>query len=78
VIDKEASMSELSHFEQQAAQIPKKQPYAILIGAALLPILLSIINWLSPTDAVKDLKEKEQEAQQDIPAASAADDGEEI
>jgi hypothetical protein len=69
-------MSELSHFEQLSAQIPKKQPYAILIGAAMLPILLSIINWLSPTEAVEDLK-KQEEAQQDVPAA-VSDDGEEI
>ena len=68
-------MSELSHFEELSAQTPKKQPYAILIGTVVLIIVLVLIKELSPTQAVEELKEAEDEA----PAAVApADDGEEI
>ena len=67
-------MSELSHFEEQSAQTPKKQPYAILIGTVVLIIVLVLIKELSPTQAVEELKEAEE-----APAAvQAADDGEEI
>ena len=68
-------MSELSHFEELAAQTPKKQPYAILIGTVVLIIVLVLIKELTPTQVVEDLKEVEEAA----PAAvQAADDGEEI
>ncbi len=66
-------MSELSHFEEISTKTPRKQPYAIIIGAALLPLLMWVINLISPTEAVKELKTD------DTPAATqAADDGEEI
>ena len=55
-------MSELSHFEQLSAQTPKKQPYAILIGAILVPIILAIVNMLSPTEGVKELTKKTDNA----------------
>lgn len=54
-------MSELSHFEQLSAQTPKKQPYAILIGALLVPIILFAVNALSPTEGVEELKKKADE-----------------
>ncbi len=66
-------MSELSHFEELSAKTPMQQPLAILIGAALLPFLLVIINWLSPTEEVKKLKNLK-----DRPAVTQTVDDDEI
>ena len=68
-------MTELSHFEEESTKTPVKQPYAILIGTALLPIVLWILSALTPSEGVKDLKAAEKEATM---TTQAADDGEEI
>jgi hypothetical protein len=52
---------ELSEFERLSAITPKKTPLAILIGTALVPIVLWIINLLAPTEAVDELKKAEEE-----------------
>ena len=52
---------ELSEFERLSAITPKKVPLAILIGTALVPIVLWIINLLAPTEAVDELKKAEEE-----------------
>jgi hypothetical protein len=69
-------MSELSHFEEESIKTPVKQPYAILIGCALLPIVLWILSALTPTQAVKDLKQADET--KPAAAAQAVDDGDEI
>lgn len=53
---------ELSEFERLSAITPKKTPLAILIGTAMVPIVLWIINMLAPTEAVDELKKAEEEA----------------
>ena len=58
----EKSSGELSHFEALSAVIPKKTPIAILVGTALVPIVLWVINVLAPTEAVDELKNAEEEA----------------
>ena len=68
-------MSELSHFEELSTQIPKKQPYAILIGAAMFPVLLWLLNFISPSEGVADLKKAAEESRATV---QSADDGEEI
>lgn len=69
---------ELSHFEQLSAKTPTKQPVAILIGMALLPLLLWAINLIAPNEGVKELKqEKTQDLQAEVAPASA-DDVEEL
>ncbi|MDJ0762711.1 MAG: hypothetical protein QNJ97_06945 [Myxococcota bacterium] len=68
-------MSELSHFEELSAQTPKKEPYAILIGTVILAVALVVLNKLSPTEPVRELKA----AQEAMPTAvQPADDGDEI
>ena len=62
------SGSELSHFEQEAAQTPRKLPLAIVIGTALLPVLLILLNYFAPNKAIKEAKE--QEKAKDEPAAA--------
>jgi hypothetical protein len=52
---------ELSEFERLSAITPKKTPLAILIGTALVPIVLWIINLLAPTEAVDELKKAEED-----------------
>ena len=52
---------ELSEFERLSAITPKKVPLAILIGTALVPVVLWIINVLAPTEAVDELKKAEEE-----------------
>ena len=69
-------MTELSHFEEESTKTPVKQPYAILIGTALLPIILWILSVIVPSEGVKDLKEAEEKKTE--VSAQAADDGEEI
>lgn len=70
-------MSELSHFEELSAKTPKTQPYAILIGAALLPLIIWVISLVAPTESVKELKGAGKE--KDTPVMTQAmDDGEEI
>ena len=59
--------SGLSHFEEEAAQTPKKMPMAIVIGTALVPVVLILLNWLAPNEAIKEAKQ--QEAEKDEPAA---------
>jgi len=54
---------ELSHFEQLAAQTPKKTPYAILIGAALFPIVFVFLNWIAPNEAIKDARDNQKKTQ---------------
>ncbi len=68
---------ELSHFEKLSAQIPRKQPVAILIAMALLPLLLWGLNVLAPNEGVKNLKEQKDEASA-VAAPSAAEDLEEL
>jgi hypothetical protein len=65
---------ELSQFERLSALTPKKTPFAILIGAALIPVVLWIINVLAPTEAVDELKEAEAER----PAAASPAGGPDI
>jgi preprotein translocase subunit Sec61beta len=66
---------ELSHFEQLAAVTPKKTPLAILIGTALVPVVLWVINLLAPTETVDELKKAEQQTQAEVsgPAAGSPD-----
>ena len=52
---------DLSEFERRSAITPKKVPLAILIGTALVPIVLWVINLLAPTEAVDELKKAEEE-----------------
>ena len=70
-------MSELSHFEKISAVTPKKQPYAILIGTVILVIVLWLLNQLTPSEGVKDLKEA-QKKQDSSSATRVDDDGDEI
>jgi hypothetical protein len=56
-----AGGGELSNFERLSAITPKKTPMAIIIGTALVPLILWIINLLAPTEAVDELKEAEKE-----------------
>ncbi len=65
--------SDLSHFEEESAKIPVKQPYAILGGAVLLLIVAFLISWLAPTAGVKDLKEAA--AASSAAATSSSSDG---
>ncbi len=65
---------ELSHFEALSAVIPKKTPFAILIGAALIPVVLWLINVLAPTEAVDEL----QQVEEDKPAAVQTTGGPDI
>jgi len=58
--------TELSHFESLAAMTPKKTPYAILVGSALIPVILVLINWLAPTEAVDDLKNAQEAQASDV------------
>jgi len=51
---------ELSEFERLSAITPKKTPLAIIIGTALVPVVLWIINILAPTEAVDELKKAEE------------------
>jgi hypothetical protein len=60
---------ELSNFERLSAITPKKTPMAIIIGTALVPLILWIINLLAPTEAVDELKEAEKDQ---APAAAQA------
>ncbi|MCP4605772.1 MAG: hypothetical protein GY847_35500 [Proteobacteria bacterium] len=69
-------MTELSHFEELSTKTPVKQPYAIIVGSALLPLILWALSLLSPSEGVKDLKEAEGAG--DTMTQQAADDGEEI
>ena len=59
--------SGLSHFEEEAAKTPRKMPLAIVIGSALLPFLLILINWLAPNEAIEEAKKQEKEKEE--PAA---------
>ncbi|MBW2276491.1 MAG: hypothetical protein JRF63_03300 [Deltaproteobacteria bacterium] len=52
---------DLSNFERLSAITPKKTPLAILIGTAMVPIVLWVINMLAPTEAVDELKKAEEE-----------------
>lgn len=52
---------DLSEFERLSAITPKKMPLAILVGTALVPVVLWIINLLAPTEAVDELKKAEEE-----------------
>lgn len=71
-------MSELSHFEELSAKTPKKEPYAILIGAVLLVVVLWLLNHFAPTEGVKDLKEgKKEEPVVTMPKAPV-DEGDDI
>lgn len=67
---------ELSEFERLSAITPKKMPLAILIGTALVPIVLWIINLLAPTEAVDELKQAE--ADKEGPAAVQPSGGPDI
>ena len=58
---KPPSGGELSNFERLSAITPKKTPMAIIIGTALVPLILWIINLLAPTEGVAELKEAEKE-----------------
>jgi hypothetical protein len=58
---------ELSEFERLSAITPKKMPLAILIGTALVPVVLWIINILAPTEAVDEARQAE--ADKGAPAA---------
>ncbi|MCP4678379.1 MAG: hypothetical protein GY854_23275 [Deltaproteobacteria bacterium] len=69
-------MSELSHFEELSTQTPKKQPYAILIGTVMFTFLLWLLNFISPSEGVADLKKAEEEGKR--ATVQSADDGEEI
>lgn len=52
---------ELSEFERLSAITPKKTPLAIIIGTALVPVVLWVINILAPTEAVDELKKAEED-----------------
>jgi hypothetical protein len=66
---------DLSEFERLSAITPKKMPLAILIGTAMVPIILWIINLLAPTEAVDELKqaEKDKEAPAAVQSAGGPD-----
>lgn len=49
-------MSELSHFEAESAKTPTVQPYLIMAGALLLPIVFWLLSVFAPTDAVSQLR----------------------
>ncbi len=66
-------MSELSHFEQESAKIPMRDPLIVVVAAALLPLILYIINSLSPGEAVQEGRDLQESA--DTPAVlQSADD----
>ena len=67
--------SDLSHFEEESAKTPVKQPYAIIGGAVLLLIVAFLISWLAPTEGVKDLK-KAAESSGAAAATAVSSDGE--
>ena len=67
-------MTELSHFEEESAKTPTKQPYAILIGTVLLILLLYALNQLAPNEAIEESRVAEATAA--APSAAAADDDE--
>ena len=73
----EQSTGELSSFEALSAITPKKQPYAILLGAALLIVALVLVNILAPNEAVEDLQ-KAEESGAETPAAAQPIGGEDI
>jgi hypothetical protein len=68
-------MSELSHFEQESAKTPMRDPLIVLGAAALLPIILFIINLLSPGAAVQEGREL-QEGKEAPAAVQIVDDTE--
>lgn len=71
-------MSDLSHFEQESAKTPTKQPYAILAGSVLLVIVFLLINAFAPNEAIKESKQAQEEAAVPAAAAPAAADDDEI
>jgi hypothetical protein len=64
---------DLTQFEALSAVTPKKQPMAILIGAALTIVALWVINALAPTEAVDELKKKGTAAAAAAATSAAAD-----
>ncbi len=52
-------MAELSEFESQSSKTPMKTPVAIIVGAALFPLLLWVINLLVPNEAIQEAKDEE-------------------
>jgi len=74
----EKSSGDLSHFEALSAVTPKKTPIAILVGTALVPIVLWIINVLAPTEAVDELKNAEEEGAKEQAAQTATADGDDL
>ncbi len=72
-------MSELSQFEQASTKTPMRDPMIVIGGFLLLPLLLWVINLVSPNEAVDDLK-KSQQVQEDFnqPAALQNADDDEI
>ncbi len=72
-------MTELSHFEQASTKIPMRDPMIVIGGFLLLPLLLYVINLLSPNEAVDDLKKtKQTQGEFDRPAAVQSADDDEI
>jgi hypothetical protein len=72
-------MAELSHFEQASTKIPMRDPMIVIGGFLLLPLLLYVINLVSPNEAVDELKKTEQaQGEFDQPAALQSADDDEI
>jgi len=72
-------MSEFTHFEGLSAKIPIKGPLIGLGGLLMIPILVSVLNALAPTEQQKGAKAAKAAAEQ--PAATQtnqADDGDEL
>ena len=68
--DQPTGGGELTQFEAASAVTPKKMAFAIIVGAAFIPVILWLLSALAPTEAVEELKAAEKRGD-DTPAASA-------